>query len=96
MDEEFQLSESCVSLLEGLFKKDPTLRLGMGVHIDSFRALVRSYCTLGLRALIGRLSNLASTSLPSFPFSRVTKIRPTSVQPSPHPVLSQSRPTLRA
>lgn len=88
VDEEFQLSESCVSLLEGLFKKDPTLRLGMGVYIHLLRALVKSYYILGSRASIGRLSNLASTSLPSYPSSKATKIRPTSVQPSPLPVSS--------
>jgi serum/glucocorticoid-regulated kinase 2 len=33
-DEEFSLSENCVSLLEGLFRKDPALRLGMNVRDD--------------------------------------------------------------
>jgi serum/glucocorticoid-regulated kinase 2 len=30
-DEEFGLSNECVNLLEGLFRKDPDLRLGMRV-----------------------------------------------------------------
>lgn len=42
VDEEFQLSKECVSLLEGLFRKDPVLRLGMKVAHLSLRAPMRS------------------------------------------------------
>lgn len=38
-DEEFKLSKECVSLLEGLFRKDPKSRLGMKVKLIECRGL---------------------------------------------------------
>lgn len=41
VDEEFKLSKACVSLLEGLLRKDPETRLGMKVAQIVCRVLER-------------------------------------------------------
>lgn len=74
------MTKECANLLEGLFRKDPDMRLGMKVTKQLLRVSKKSSLILGSLELIGRQSLPKNISLHLCPFSRASKTPPTTVR----------------